>query len=376
MIPPDAASRLRLTLPEQPQPTQPTPPAQRLTDVLSDLVPGQRLLAEIQALLPNGTYRAVVGQRDVTLALPFSAKAGDTLELEVLESNGKLALAFVANRSDGKAAGEGSVATRLSQAGQLIGDLLAGINEPGKRASPAPLNGNQPLIGKMPENAAELAPLLKDALAKSGMFYEAHQARWAEGKLPTAFLLAQPQGKFSAAPDGADGAARPPAPGASPAGAETTSRPEAAGKTALPVGPETAAGPRPAGTQPIPAPLVPLVQQQLDALATQTYVWQGQVWPGQNIHWEIHEEDSHRPTGDDDFPERWQTRMRLTLPQLGGIEATLRLRAGNRVEIALTTDNSASRDRLNAASPQLVQQMDAAGLTLTGCIVEHGELPA
>ena len=85
MIPPDAASRLRLTLPDQPLPTQPTTPAQKLADALSDLVPGQRILAEIQALLPNGTYRAVVGQREVTLALPFSAKTGDALELEGIE---------------------------------------------------------------------------------------------------------------------------------------------------------------------------------------------------------------------------------------------------------------------------------------------------
>ena len=43
-------------------------------------------MAEIQAMLPNGSYRAVVAQREITLALPFSAKSGDSLELEVVVS--------------------------------------------------------------------------------------------------------------------------------------------------------------------------------------------------------------------------------------------------------------------------------------------------
>ena len=70
MIPADVASSLRMLLPDQqaltsstPQ-TQPVAPPQRIADALSNFVPGQRLMAEIQSMLPNGTYRAVVGQRD------------------------------------------------------------------------------------------------------------------------------------------------------------------------------------------------------------------------------------------------------------------------------------------------------------------------
>src|SRR5574343_431770 len=98
MIPADVANSLKQPLLGQQlatdAPTRPVLPTQQIADVLSDLVPGQRILAEIQSLLPNGSYRAVVAQRDITLALPFSAKPGDTLELEVAESDGKLTLAF------------------------------------------------------------------------------------------------------------------------------------------------------------------------------------------------------------------------------------------------------------------------------------------
>ena len=384
MIPPDAASRLRLIQPDQPLPTQPAPAAQKITDVLSDLVPGQHLLAQIQAVLPNGAYRALVGQRDVTLALPFSAKPGDSLELEVTESDGKLTLAFVANRGDGETAETAqnqSVATKLSQAGRLIGDLLTGIGDEGKRAQPAPLNGNQPLVSEMPESADQLVPLLKEALAKSGMFYESQQARWAEGKLPTSALLEQPQGKLSSLAPHPEAAAAPSSTpntqGSHPA--ETAVRmEETATKPTSPASEETAAistSTRLTNT-PVHPQLIPLVQQQLDALATQTYVWQGQAWPGQEIHWEISEENHGRQTGQDETPERWQTRMNLTLPNLGGIEATLRLHSANAVEITLTTDSEASQNKLAAATNHLRQQMDASGLALTACSVNsenHGE---
>ena len=146
MIPPDVASSLRLVLPDtnalQSQQTAPVPAAQRIADVLSNAVPGQRILAEIQAMLPNGTYRAVVAQREITLALPFSAKPGDTLELEVAESDGKLILAFVANRTSGKTAASlpDSVSTSLSTAGKVIGNLLNPLEGEGKQAAPAALN--------------------------------------------------------------------------------------------------------------------------------------------------------------------------------------------------------------------------------------------
>ena len=377
MIPPDVASRLRLIVPEQPAAPQPVMPARQLTDVLSNLIPGQRLMAEIQALLPNGTYRAVVGQRDVTLALPFSAKAGDSLELEVVESEGKLTLAFVTNRGDGKTAAVDtqSVPTSLSRTGQLIGDLLAGVGEDGKRAKPATLNGNMPLLTKMPANPADLVPILKNALASSGMFYEAHQARWVEGKVSTDALLQEPQGKLSPVIKEARGETSMPVSGGGK-GEEATSKipgsVQAAGATSE--NESTAASRTAAQTSGAPAvnqQVAPLVQQQLDALATQNYVWQGQVWPGQQMHWEISEDGSGRQPDSEDEAQRWQTSLILRLPGLGGIEARIRLLPGSAVDIALRTDREDSRQRLAAATGELGKQFDDAGLALAACTVSH-----
>lgn len=365
MIPSDVANALRLQQPdvakltsEQPQ-NQPVAAAQRITDVLSDLVPGQRILAEIQALLPNGTYRAVVAQRDVTLALPFSAKPGDTLELEVAESDGKLTLAFVANRTDSatpKAPPE-SVSTSLSSAGKLIGNLLNEIGGEGRKAPPVPLNSSQPLVDAMPKTAADLAPILKQAVTQSGMFYEAHQARWVAGELPTESLRQEPQGKMLPhganatveAKNGANSAFLPPA-DAPPA---ATRPAQAANEPAANI------------SNRIPSELTPLVQQQLDGLSTQNFAWQGQIWPGQQMWWEIGRDQQRGTAPGDEQTRPWQTRLKLTLPMLGQIEATLELNAGGAVSITLLAADTASEARLRDNASALTSQLEAAGLHLT-----------
>lgn len=372
MIPADVASSLRQLLPDQQSAanaqTQAVSSPQRIADVLSNLVPGQRILAEIQAMLPNGTYRAVVAQRDITLALPFSAKAGDTLELEVTESDGKLTLAFVADRTDntsGNAAPKDSVATSLSPAGKLIGNLMSSIESEGKGAPPAPLNANQPLVEAMPKTAADLAPILKQALTQSGMFYEAHQARWVAGELPTEALKQEPQGKYST-PQTNTALSEPAfAKGANAANGEPAASATTASGTAS--RPEAMAG------NSFPKELAPLVQQQLDGLANQNFAWQGQVWPGQQMRWEIGENMDDSRSADDEQNQRWQTRMKLSLPQLGQIDAALKLRPGGEVSIAVTTNSDASETRLRDAAQELRKQFEAAGLNLTSLQIEHGE---
>lgn len=374
MIPSDVASALRLQQPEaaklsadQPQ-NRPVAPAQRLADALGNLVPGQRILAEIQTLLPNGTYRAIVAQRDITLALPFSAKAGDTLELEVTESDGHLTLAFVANhtKTDAKATPRESVETSLSSTGKLIGQLIGDTEGNGKRAAPAPLNGSQPLVAHMPDVGAELAPILKQALTQSGMFYEAHQARWVAGELPTEVLKQEPQGKLAAhipiatvdlnliAKTDQDNQAHP----------SLQSTQAANGN--LPLAPA-----RPEGQ--IPQELAALVRQQLDGLATNNFAWQGQIWPGQQLRWEIGENPEQRRPTEQASGTEWQSRLKLALPSLGDIDATLRLHPGGRVSLSVTAASEDTEDRLRKNTEQLLKQFSSVGLEMTQLQIQHGK---
>ncbi len=193
MIPSDLVNLPRVRLDAS---IQQVAPSQAVSDLLSELVPGQRILADIQAALPNGTYRAMIAQREVTLALPFAAKSGDSLEMEVVENNGRTALAVIANPRQETTA-ESSASTSLSRAGQLIATLLTDApDKPQERATP--LNGNQPLLANPKLPAEQLAPLLKQAISTSGLFYEAHQARWTSGQFNLAELLKEPQAQAGA----------------------------------------------------------------------------------------------------------------------------------------------------------------------------------
>lgn len=361
MIPPDLGNRLQSLHPDPLPSRQGVGVIEKLPEILSNLVPGQRIMAEIQALLPNGTYRAIVSQRDITLALPFSAKAGDSLELEVVETDGKVALAFVANRSGTEQAGKQaeSVSTTLSQTGKLIGNLMGSIDEQGKRAAPAPLNGNLPLVSDFAKQAANLAPILKDALTSSGVFYEAHQARWVAGDLSTEALRQEPQGKVFTSP----------AINTPPAGeignVHETIQTNQTNQAQIA---RTETG------NPIPRELTPIVQQQLDALATQNYAWQGQIWSGQKLWWEITENPEDARSQDGDTMARWQTRLKLSLPALGGIDAVLHLKPGGDIAVTLTVDSEASETRLRGDTDFLRSQLETAGLKLTKLVIQHGEI--
>lgn len=404
MIPSDVASALRQILPDQISQanaqTKPVIAAQKLADVLSNLVPGQRVLAEIQALLPNGTYRAIVAQRDITLALPFSAKAGDSLELEVTETDGKLALTFVgpAKSDEAQAALKNeSVATTLSQAGKLIGNLQGDIAEPGKRAAPAALNGNQPLVETFPEQAATLAPVLKEALVKSGVFYEAHQARWVAGNLTTENLRQEPQGRLSppatqttpilvASPNDVTltqitkSATSNEAPPPLILNATVDKPNEAkAGEYVRPTDnsvPASSTIRAEQNSQPgtVPRDLVPIVQQQLDALATQNYAWQGQIWPGQQMHWEIGNNSDGQHASADEMNVRWETRLNVNLPSLGGIGAVIRLATNGDMKISMKANSESGEARLREAAGTLSEQMATAGLKLTQLLIERDDI--
>jgi hypothetical protein len=123
----------------------------------------------------------------------------------------------------------------------------------------------------------------------------------------------------------------------------------------------------------MPRDLVPIVQQQLDALSTQNYAWQGQIWPGQQMQWEIGENPDNGRSAENEAIARWQTRLKLALPMLGGIDAILRLNPAGEVSVTVTADSASSEVRLRESASALSRQMETAGLKLTQILVEHGE---
>ncbi len=419
LIPSDAGLRIKLAADS---PLQPLERPREISADLPELRLGQRFVANIQEVLPENTYRALVAGRSLTLSLPEGAKAGDTLELVVVDRTPRTILAQVDNLRQGasfsahilevlpgntyraavagreltlqldepaeagqtldlrvvdrtplsviaeRAPAPGTAAanypyTTLSQAGRMIGNLLT---PEGETVPAALLTRGQPLINQGPTSVAELAGALAKAVTQSGLFYEAHQAQWIAGKRPLVTLLAEPQGRHSepALLDAHAATGSAPASGSAPA-AEPPPEPTLA-RTAKPGVELAAAAPTRVS---VPEDLRPLVQQQLDAVATQRLLWHGEVWPGQTMDWQIQRRQEEEQPGSQE-EERWSTRLNLTTPRLGQIQAAINLAGGAATLVIAATDEQTA-GRLRSALPELEQALVAAGVPLAGIAIKH-----
>lgn len=419
LIPPDVGIRMRMQT--EANLLQPVTPAHETPSDLPDLQPGRTFTARIQEALPENTYRALVAGKSITLSLPEGAKTGDQMELVVVDRSAKSIIARQVQAEPAATQTGGAQPyqfTRLSPAAQLIGQLLPAE---GESAPPAQLNRGQPLMSEPPASRAaaiQLAPTLAKAVSQSGLFYEAHQAQWVNGKLPLAQLLQEPQGQHSTTtafqtaaqqpnqpntttllpPAATPAAAQNPPQGESPAeaaqfgrnptaeasrlAAPAPTQPNAASllqthlggnekvgsdETATHAGQPTQTSLQP---QKMPEELRPLVQQQLEAVATQRVFWHGEIWPQQSIDWEIEWERQGEDQTSADEDSLWRTALSLTTPRLGRVDATLQLTvAGVRVSLATSDDTSAVD--LRNEGPKLADALATAGVPLLAFQVKH-----
>lgn len=309
--------------------------------------PGERFRALILSALPQGTYRAEVQGRTLTLALPTPARPGDELELVATAAEPGTAHAaerpaITARLAEPPPSAPATPAPQLSSAAKLIGTLLKETP-----AKPVTLAGGAPLTAMPGAGAERLAPLLRDALASSGVFYESHQARWVEGRTTLDALRMEPQARL-------------------PAGFRIAA-PQADADDASP-----AAAPASASAAAPADDVTAIMHKQLDTLANQQLGWQVQLWPGQFMDWEIDAPPERDAAPDDESETPWKTRLRLTLPQLGEVAAELSV-AGSRIGIRLHAQAEDGAARLRAARPVLARAFEAAGLQLIQATVDRDD---
>lgn len=349
VIPPDAGVRMRLQA--ESSLVQPLQPVKPIPGDLPDLQPGQAFTARIVETLPDNTFRAMVAGRQFTLQLPEGAEPGDTLELVVVDRTPK---SIIAHRAESAAASAPSAQAypyaKISTAGRMIGELML---PEGEAPRPAPLNRGQPLVPQPPAGqtmaTADLAPALAKAVSQSGLFYESHQAQWVAGQRTLDSLRAEPQGRIPTS-----------SPAAAPAPAGSA---EAPGP--LPQAAERASPQATAVAMPVPEEIRPIVQQQLDAVVTQRLAWHGEAWPGQPIDWEIERESAgeHGAGQPGEEAPRWATTLRLTMPNLGALDATLKL-AGGQLQLRMSAASAAAAESLRSQLPDLAQSLEQAGVPL------------
>ncbi|MGH8777822.1 flagellar hook-length control protein FliK [Paraburkholderia sp.] len=116
----------------------------------------------------------------------------------------------------------------------------------------------------------------------------------------------------------------------------------------------------------IHAATIPLVRQQLDLLATGQFRWTGEAWPGARLDWTIEQDDDGRgregsdSASSDDIP--WRTRLTLSLPTLGTVDAELTL-TGTQL-FARVQASPGGATRLAAHGESFRQRLAAVGIDL------------
>lgn len=315
--------------------------------------PGQQIPAHVLASLPNGRFQVQVGDQTLDLNLPHSAQPGDTLELTYVSNSPRLTFALLSNVASPLPANTG---VSLSDTAKFIGNLLQ--NASSSPTSAAQTGKTTPLVlSAAPTDPAAFAQALRASVSQSGLFYEAHQVQWLNGERSLTSLRQEPQGQL---------APQQQALSSQHAGSSDSSL------SATPLSTAVDSGDRLLADGVVHPQTVPLIQQQLQALDTRQVIWQGDVWPGQPMHWAIEEELARQGREQNDEPATtWHTRLNLKLPTLGGVSAKL-VFVNGAVQLDISAENGASVAMMRQHQAELAERFATSGLQLSGVTIGHG----
>ena len=334
------------------------PPAALTSDApkpVAGLEPGQQLQGSVQEKVSEGLFKVQVAGQTLQMRLPGNIKSGDTIKLEVLSLQPRITFGIVAS-------------TNPLSTPEQIGSTARMLSNLTERPIERPIvqqSGNKAVweAGQQAPDTKVLAGALREALGKSGLFYESHQAQWIRGERSTSQLLEEPQnlltGKRVLLPGGQY--VVPGKAGAAQEQAQTQNQTQA---QTNPAAQAKAAG---EAAQPIAKELVHLVQQQLHTLEQHHLVWMGQVWPGQQMQWEIQGQPEHQARHQDE--RQWSTEMELSLPRLGGVHARLVFTESG-LRMALRAADPATVELFNRTLPGLKNSLADAGIPLLAAMVE------
>jgi hypothetical protein len=330
-------------------------------------ISGQRVQAQVMASLPNGRFQVLISDQQMDMNLPRNTQPGDKIDLTFVSAQPRPT--FVLTRDVPLPQGAQSNA-KLSEAARFLGALLNNDVSVSKGPAAA-LTRATPILSGPPSNVPDLARQLGKMLTQSGLFYESHQAQWVAGQRPLGELLQEPQGQLSPRllmPQLAAGQVlqQHVLPQVAPAPAAQSSLPELSAPTSTAQIGTVAA--KPMG-EPVHPQATGLVQQQLEVLDGRQVVWQGQVWPGQNMEWRVEEREPQHTAGEQENGADWQTSLRLHMPRLGSVEAALSLTSRG-IQLKLNAEESRVVNLMQQRQGELQQSMEAAGLQVLSFAVD------
>ena len=308
---------------------------------------GSKVPVSVLSRLGDGSFMVRVADMQVRMALPPGTQPGAELSMKVLAASpqptfqlgdatlhgtpvplsaqsASLAAAVAAATSPLTQAGGQHETADLSPAARLLAQVLQGANAAPGAAS---VTGTTPLVPQGAPDPAQLASQLKQAIAKSGLFYESHVAEWAEGKRPLSDLLGEPQAQKAP------------------------------------------------GTPPTDPALARMINMQLAGQEQGQINWQGQLAPGQAFEWKVTREGEQgsRGQGEPGQEPGWQSGLRLRFARLGEVKASITLR-GKHVQIDLQAAPEVLAP-LREGAPRLQDALAASGSELAALRIHGTDTP-
>lgn len=321
-------------------------PAKDAPQPVNKLEPGQQLQGAVQSKISEGLFKVQVAGQTLQMRLPGNIQSGDTIKLQVISLQPRITFGMVASTNPI------STPEQIGSAARLLSNLA---DLPLERPIVQQL-GNKAVwpAAQQALDTGLLAGALRDALGKSGLFYESHQAQWIRGERSTSQLLEEPQNLLT-------GNNSLLSPGNQNAISDKTTLTQMQADTSVTVkfADDTA--------MPVTKELIALVQQQLHTLERHHVVWLGQVWPGQQMQWEIQGEPEQQRQQQDE--RQWSTEVELALPKLGDVRARLVLGEGG-LRLALHAADSTTVALFNHALHNLKNSLEGAGISLAAAVVE------
>ncbi|MDP1548596.1 MAG: flagellar hook-length control protein FliK [Nitrosomonas sp.] len=329
-------------------PITPVTPVTAIPDPQSsfpEFAQGQKYQALIETRLLNGNSRVLVAGKLLQMHLPDNFQPGNKLELVFISQEPKLKFLILNEAPLDTGKNNTSISTTGRFLGALMQDTLkqtpASIT-PTNTVTTLSLTSPTPILAGPSINSTELPGLLQKAIVQSGLFYESHQAQWVNGENTLENLQQEPQGKLVLL---------------------AADLPAAKVAASALLGPEMS----------VHTQTIPLVQQQLTTLETGHLFWRGEIWQGQPMEWDIneHSQEKEKENESDQVPQ-WRTQLRLSMPQLGDITATITLNAQG-INIKINTSQQDTARLLKSNQSPLTMDMQLVGLNIQAVEVQHDD---
>jgi hypothetical protein len=292
---------------------------QELADRATQFVKGQEYFAHVLSKVGDTAYNVKVESGNLKgtilkMDLGMAAKTGQLLTLRYIHDNP--VPTFLLTSTPTNAAGS---KTEISTAANLIGSYLKQAESDGVTSR----FQATAVVTHSPSSPQVMAHDLRNAVNKSGLFYESHLSDLAQSNQSLAAIKQEPQNQAN-------------------------------------------------------SPIANIMAQQLAVLENQRMSWHGEVWPGQKMDWDVYQQqnsaDGKQLSNESqaDQEQSISSEMTLHFPHLGKVSARIILVDG-RMRVNILAEQPETLEMLTAKRLGLAEAIGKSGQQLDALTVVRHE---